>query len=59
MPRRITVTRTLSSVVLGNNSFRIQTPQKLLFQEIGIVLLTQSISEVASLGELQTIEILS
>lgn len=59
MPRRITVTRTLSSVVLANNSFRIQTPQKLLFQEIGIVLLTQSISEVASLGELQTIEILS
>lgn len=59
MPRRITVTRTLSSVVLANNSFRIQTPQKLLFQEIGIVLLTQSISEVASLGELETIEILS
>ena len=59
MPRRITVTRTLSSVVLANNSFRIQTPQKFLFQEIGIVLLTQSISEVASLGELETIEILS
>lgn len=59
MPRRITVTRTLSSLVLANNSFRIQTPQKLLFQEIGIVLLTQSISEVASLGELETIEILS
>lgn len=59
MPRRITVTRTLSSVVLANNSFRIQTPQKLLFQEIGILLLTQSISEVASLGELETIEILS
>ena len=59
MPRRITVARTLSSVVLANNSFRIQTPQKLLFQEIGIVLLTQSISEVASLGELETIEILS
>lgn len=59
MPRRITVTRTLSSVVLANNSFRIQTPQKLLFQEIGIVLLTQSISEVTSLGELETIEILS
>ena len=37
--------------------FRIQTPQKLLFLEIGILLLTQSISEVASLGKLQTIEI--